>query len=172
MDSNNDSCELPNFKFICKEWDYKCNKKGDYNRHLNTEKHKRCNIKPSKIYNCGCGKNYKYDSGFYRHKKTCTFEKKLEDEENQIICQNDEGNLDYKDMFITMMKENSELRKQVTELIPKVGMNITNNNNNNNITNNTTHNNQKFNNSQLPKYTSPEMQIHKYNNPQIQKSEN
>ena len=27
--------------------------------------------KPSGIFECICGKTYKYDSGYYRHKKSC-----------------------------------------------------------------------------------------------------
>ena len=54
--------------------------------------------------------------------------------------------MSYKDMFLTVVKENKEMRniimdqqKQMGELIPKIG-NITNN-----TTNNTTNNNQKLN---------------------------
>ena len=26
-----------------------------------------------KSFVCGCGKEYRYDSGFYRHKRSCTY---------------------------------------------------------------------------------------------------
>jgi hypothetical protein len=90
-------------------------------------------------WECNCGKIYKFDSGYYRHKKTCTYI-----EENEIEKGNGKGNvsttnteIDYKAMFMMLIKdnkelrdtlitENKELRSQISELIPKVG----NNNNN------------------------------------------
>ena len=135
MDSKNDS-EFYIKQFVCESCDFKCSKKGDFNRHLLTGKHKRCkndsNDAITPLWICGCGKQYKYDSGYYRHKKSCELG------ENTIIEQND--TLDYKDMFLTMMNENQELRKSLMELIPKIG------NNNTNTTNTNTNNvNQKFN---------------------------
>ena len=92
-------------------------------------KHKRCkndSVDAIKKWSCICGKEYKYDSGYYRHKKTCTYEENTqENKENAIICQDSEEP-NYKEMFLTMMKENNELRKQVTELIPKIGSNNNN----------------------------------------------
>jgi hypothetical protein len=61
-------------------------------------------------------------SGLSRHRKTCKGEKK-----ETAIIENEE-NVDYKSMFLEMINENKELRKTITEMIPKMG-----NNNNNNI---------------------------------------
>ena len=125
MDRKKDSVENINL-FVCKMCDFKCSKKGDYNRHLLTAKHIRC-INDSgdainkKKWICNCGKEYKYDSGFYRHKKKCNYVEGGPDSVDE---------LSYKDMFLQMMNENIELRKTITDLIPKVG-NITNNNNTN-----------------------------------------
>ena len=96
-----------------------------------------------KKFKCECGKEYPYRSSLYNHKKKCNFNELNVSKENQILKTDDEI-LDYKDMFMTIMNENKELRdmliaqhNQISELIPKVG-------NNNNI-NNTIHNKQKFN---------------------------
>ena len=113
--------------FGCINCNFKSCKKNDYKRHLLTDKHKRLqnNDKSgveNKKYICECGREYKYRQGLYNHRKTCKGEKK----ENVII--DNEENVDYKSMFLEMINENKELRKTITEMIPKMG-----NNNNNNI---------------------------------------
>ena len=37
----------------------------------------------------------------------------------------DETNIDYKSMFVTMMKKNDELQKTIVDMIPKIGSNNT-----------------------------------------------
>ena len=65
-------------KFYCEKCNYCSNKKSDYNKHLQSKKHKDTNdtLDDTKkvAFICSCGKIYKYHSGFYRHKKTCNFE--------------------------------------------------------------------------------------------------
>ena len=95
--------DMKNIKTICKfnciECNYKCLKKGDYNRHLLTNKH---NLKTNDNKNntqitstefvCNCGKKYKYRQGLSYHKIKCNY---LENNEikdssnNQIILTND-----------------------------------------------------------------------------------
>jgi hypothetical protein len=63
--------------FSCSICSYYTNRKSQYDRHLNTTKHKnfykvsKYTTKVTKDYICTCGKSYKYDSGYYRHKKIC-----------------------------------------------------------------------------------------------------
>ena len=116
--------------FECINCNFKTCKKNDYKRHLLTDKHKRLqnNDKSgveNKKYICECGREYKYRQGLYNHKKTCKGEKK-----ETAIIENEE-NVDYKSMFLEMINENKELRKTISEMIPKIG----NNNNNNTINN-------------------------------------
>ena len=124
-------------KFCCKKCNYYTCRKSQYDRHLLTLKHEKItndNNLEQKVPNefiCECGKKYNYLSGLSRHRKTCKREKK----ETSII--ENEENVDYKSMFLEMINENKELRKTITEMIPKIG----NNNNNNNTINNK----QKFN---------------------------
>ena len=126
-------------KFICERCDYKSNKKSEFTRHLGTQKHKLLietdiliaeNTENTKIlYNCSCGKSYKHYQSLWKHKKKCTTQ----------TCENIETEINYKDMFIKMITENKELRKQISQLIPIVG------NNNNNTTNKNTTNKNNFN---------------------------
>ena len=129
-------------KYECKLCDFKSVNKNDLTRHCKTIKHNLMinddnnNIKTSKIiHTCKCGKIYKFKQGLFVHKKKCNYK----EENNKSIEKNNKE--DYKELvfkLITenqefkkeMFKENQELRKQISELIPRVG-----NNNNNNIKN-------------------------------------
>jgi len=67
------------YKFFCDPCSFRCNNKKDFNRHLNTTKHKKgilgvngIKSEKNKIYKCNiCNKKYKHKSGLYRHKKIC-----------------------------------------------------------------------------------------------------
>ena len=133
-------------KFECKNCNFKTCKNNDYKRHLLTDKHKRLqnNDKSgveNKKYICECGREYKYRQGLYNHRKTCKGEKKEniiiqsenKDEMKELVFKLISENQELKN---TVLQENKELRKQISELIPKVG------NNNNTINSN---NKQKFN---------------------------
>jgi len=69
----------PKYKFYCEPCSFRCNNKKDFNRHLNTTKHKKGitwinGIKSEKnnFFKCEiCNKIYKHKSGLYRHKKNC-----------------------------------------------------------------------------------------------------
>ena len=113
----NFSCEICNFN-TCR--------KSHYEKHLLTQKHKYLQnndaVATKKKYVCDCGKEYNYRQSLYNHRKTCKGEKK----ETTII--ENEQHVDYKSMFLEMINENKELRKTITELIPKVGNTINSNN--------------------------------------------
>ena len=147
-------------KFYCEKCDYYANRKSDLLKHFKSNKHndtknsqndtKKFSIK------CECGKVYKFNSGFYRHKKNCTFVKNetiiLEDSSNNNVSINKKNinetvnclkEDDYKNMFLKLLDENKEFKDilikqqtQIGQLIPKIG--------NNNI-NNVNNVNQKFN---------------------------
>jgi len=87
--------------------------------------------KSSRAYKCLCGKIYKYDSGFYRHKKICAF---LDNTDNT-------NTIEDKDLIMMLVKQNTELM----ELL-KNGTNHTNiaNTNTNCMNNNKTFNLQFF----------------------------
>lgn len=76
------SKNIPNF--YCEKCDFICCKKGDYNRHLLTAKHKMASFGNNFTSNyialkCElCDKVYKDRSGLYRHKKKCQGNKTLD----------------------------------------------------------------------------------------------
>ena len=141
-------------KYYCENCNYYANRKSDLLKHFKSNKHndtknsqndtKKFSIK------CECGKVYKFNSGFYRHKKVCTFIKNetinLEDCSNNNISINKKNTNetssclkddDYKNMFLKLLDENKEFKDilikqqtQIGELIPKVGNNNVNNINN------------------------------------------
>jgi len=138
-------------KYICEKCNYFTCKKNHYDRHLLTAKHKKGqngneftdkkgeNEKKGQTdFSCNCGRKFKTNSGLWKHEKHCNYIKKENIVEKNIV-ENRENKDELKSLIIDimtdsnqkmnfLMKENEELRKQVTQLIPRVG-----NNNNNNL---------------------------------------
>ena len=126
-------------KFCCKKCNYYSSRKSQYDRHLLTLKHEKItndNNLEQKVPNefiCECGKKYNYLSGLSRHRKTCKGEKKEniiiqsenKDEMKELVFKLISENQELKN---TVLQENKELRKQISELIPKVGNTINSNN--------------------------------------------
>ena len=143
----NDSEKSQNVSSIyqCELCDYVSSKKSDYNKHLATVKHKNHengskmvvndSKKSQKVahFECDCGKIYKYDSGYYRHKKNCNL---------QNLCQDISSKNDVidKDLIMLLIKENSELKNMMIKVIENGINNTTTNNSHNTISNNKTFN--------------------------------
>ena len=97
--------------FYCEICDYNTSKKSSFVKHMSTDKHKNGKMvvngseKLLKVaqYKCWCGKMYKYDTGYYRHKKSC-----FEPELCQNIITDKDDPLD-KDLIMMLVKQNSEL---------------------------------------------------------------
>ena len=173
--------ELPqkHKQFVCDNCDFITGNKKDYSRHMLTPKHLKMvylnenaskseekasdmfnNTPSASNYTCNCGKEYKHDSSFYRHKKKCTIlnqeetaikELKQKEKEGITLKMTDiQGAIPNMDMnlifafmkdtqeFKQMMLEQSniilEQNKIMTDLVGKVGN--TNINSNNNTQNN------------------------------------
>ena len=140
--STNLSQKIPPI-FTCSDCDYNTSVKKDFQKHLETQKHK-INILSTKStfcqhknpYTClSCNKSYSERSGLWRHKKKCPGFI-----ENKEVL---EEELTDKDLIMMLIKENSELKN----MMMKVLENGTNNNTNTNINNNTmtNSNNKSFN---------------------------
>ena len=130
--------------YYCENCDYYAKRLDLMQKHFLTQKHisNQSAIKKvekggkggAKIFLCAnCNKSYLSNSGLWRHKKKCINigeEYKKEDinikEDTNIEKQiKNLDTTDYKSMLMLMIKENNDLRKQVTDLIPKIGNNNT-----------------------------------------------
>ena len=128
LDSKMDSKKNAEF-WECKLCNFRCSKKSNYNKHLQTLKHnrhfldsKKCQKMPNDKWVCECGKTYVFDTGYYRHKKKCNYQ---EETKNKIVNKQE---TDYKGMLEKVMEENAKLMGHIGELIPKIGNNNTVNN--------------------------------------------
>ena len=124
-------------EYICEKCDFiSCNKK-DYCRHTQTKKHE-INVsqgfsmektpknpkKPQNLYFCDCGKKYQDNSGLWRHKKKCKIE--TEDNVNLEITPINEVQ-ELKEFMKYLMKENSDMKSMMMEVIKNGTHNTTNN---------------------------------------------
>jgi hypothetical protein len=133
-------------KFVCKKCDYKCCKQSDYDKHLLTAKHKKDdaedNLEDTKLaiqYFCECGKEYKHRQGLWKHKKKCQNSKVNVD--TDTLIENNKPEQSNKDNLIEyLIKENSEFKTLIMELIKKDNIS---NISNNTVSNNTINSNNK-----------------------------
>jgi len=120
-------------KFNCINCDYHTSRKGNWEKHLSTRKHKILTdtdafaTKSSNIYECECGKTYIHRQSLFTHKKKCTTTKKVE---NKIMIKKEP---DLSDLSNLDQLSNSDLISLMHKMIPKIG---NTNNSNNNTTNN------------------------------------
>ena len=150
--------------FECEYCNYRTSRKSQYDRHLDTPKHKKrekstfCQQMSQKInqeclkYVCECGKEYKERTGLWRHKKMCTYNSDLANLNSTNI-----NDISGKDLIMMLIKENKELQSLLVEhareykddiknMMMEVLKNGTNNMTNNNNTNtNCMNNNKTFN---------------------------
>ena len=141
MFSNNFKPNLSS-KFSCEVCDYNTSKKSNYNNHMLSAKHSKAmiinNFKPtlSSGFICQiCSKEYKDNSGLWRHKKKCciTQPKIIPTVDDLSSHDNQQQLVDY------LMKENSEFKqlmleqnKHMLELAKNAGNNNSHNTNSNN----------------------------------------
>jgi hypothetical protein len=127
--------------FFCECCDFISANKKDHTRHLATAKHKKKaewyindnekTLLPLTIFECNCGRKYKFSSGLSRHKRKCVPESMINEDpsvpafSNELVCR--------------LLSDLSECQKQVVELLKEKNMQVATNNSNN-TTNNTTNN--------------------------------
>lgn len=139
--------------FSCEFCNFNCYNKKDFNRHLQTKKHKNLSEENQKkdekkskntfSKNCMyCNKSYKTDSGLWKHQQKCKDNKDSKKNETQ---NNDEEDK-YKQLILDVIHKNNELQKLLVEqaqqhtknlekIIPKIKSNVTNNHTTNNLKN-------------------------------------
>jgi hypothetical protein len=127
--------------YLCEKCDYKCCKKYDWERHIMTQKHRNDDKKVTNDaeqgqqnitsqFKCSCGKTYKYRQGLAVHKKKC-----------QNLEENKESNVSDKEIIKLLIKENSEFKNMILDVVKSIQpCNNTTNNVNTTNNNNTTFN--------------------------------
>jgi hypothetical protein len=75
--------------YTCHTCNFSTNRKYDYQKHLQTKKHKKIVNNIEIIYECNiCNKKYKYRQGLYKHKQNCNVTNKKIENNNEIIANN------------------------------------------------------------------------------------
>ena len=168
-------------KYICEKCTFTTSNKNNFDKHLLTEKHKRMtyelqnNVKNAILFECHCGKKYKYRQGLFSHRKQCINENTNSTPLSQsfpndtintnIIMEIIKENKEFKSLLVEQFK-NSQLKQQQAEQqqqqlfdlqkenntlmnkmveITQTQIMLPNTINNMNSNNNTINNNQKFN---------------------------
>jgi hypothetical protein len=123
--------------YCCIVCDFKCIKKHNYTKHLLTAKHQiRTNTKEKEPknaieYPCDCGKKYKHASSLWNHQHKCTFIST--DTSNNFVIDK-ELVMSILKQNADIIKENSELKNMMLEVIKTGSHNTTNNTNSHNKT--------------------------------------
>ncbi len=114
---------------MCEKCDFICSKKGDWNRHLTTVKHKRMYIVTNsdenlhnKDYICNiCDKKYNSRNGLWSHKKKCinTSVEQASENKPDIVELLINENKEFKNVIIDLVKSNQDLQKQMLEVCKK-----------------------------------------------------
>jgi hypothetical protein len=140
-------------KFYCNYCDYTTSKKSSYDSHLTTRKHLAAiKINPKSAKKCSfyicqiCNKEYKDNSGLWRHKKTCKSEESTHNEVDniEIVNTNDPKIINNeptdKELIMLLIKENADLKNMIMKVLENGTNNTTNN-----VINNTNSHNKAFN---------------------------
>lgn len=135
-------------EFRCEKCDYVTSKIGNWKRHVKTKRHKMLDNAGRKLWICECGREYKHNQSYYRHRKKCEFVKTCINSADQTqsvlhakVIELLEDNIElHKDKVadlearnITLQEDKADLRAQQAELADLVRATrapITNNFNN------------------------------------------
>ena len=128
-------------KFYCESCDYKCYKKYNWDIHLLTSKHLNTissnilatdngkNGKKMAINCCeNCGKEYNDRSGLWRHKKKCNTKEQIVENNNNTNQTSEIQEL--KEFMKYLVKENTEMKTMIFEVIKNGTHNTTTNSHN------------------------------------------
>ena len=136
-------------QYCCIECNYFTTRKSSYDKHILTNKHVTELLKNKKLQkvaknkNCSCdicNKEFKNRSGLWKHKNKGECNENFVISNNEICCKTDNDPSD-KEMMIMLIKQNSDLIKEQTDIKQIILELVKNGTTNNNTTNNTIHNN-------------------------------
>ena len=110
-------------KFVCEACTMSCNKKSDWNRHLQTNKHlsnQKCGFSntlatPASPFICECGKKYNDRSGLWRHTQKCNYESS-HDKITPLDPDTEPEESKNNDLITYLMNENKELKHLIMEV--------------------------------------------------------
>jgi len=121
--------------FECIKCDFKCCKQSEFDRHLVTRKHKMLTNTDTGLtektptnFLCECGKMYKHRQSLSFHKKKC--------QEKEPKDKNEDKDLSDKEIIKMLIKENSEFKNMILDVVKTIQPNNTTNNNTTNNNNN------------------------------------
>ena len=135
-------------KYSCIECNYFTTRKSSYDKHISTNKHAMELIsceklqKVAKNKNCSCdicNKEFKNRSGLWKHKNKGECNENFVISNNEICCKTDNDPSD-KEMMIMLIKQNSDLIKEQTDIKQIILELVKNGTNNNNTTHINSHN--------------------------------
>ena len=127
--------------YECKQCEYTTCRKSQYDRHLNTAKHKirtngtnRTDLVHNNKFECECGKIYTARNSFWYHKQKC---KGVEQEQPQVAPPVDSSlviellkqNQEFKELMIEQHKRMTEQQDTIIELSKIIGTHTTINTN-------------------------------------------
>ena len=123
--------------FICELCDFNCSKQSNFIIHSQTAKHlKRQKMIQNdtkndknalKNYKCKCGSSFSYHSGLWRHMKNCNKNKYNDSEPTNNVPSD-------KQLMMILIKDNSEMKKMMMEVIKNGTHNTINTTNSHNKT--------------------------------------
>ena len=109
MSANENIQNIPP-KFYCEDCDYTCSKKSCWSQHLMTSKHQKANSKLTEAnekYSCEhCNIYFKHQSSYCRHKKKCDL---------KYVTEPNDESIDKDQLILMLIKQNSELIKETSE---------------------------------------------------------
>ena len=121
-------------KYCCETCDYYTDRKSNLFNHYDSAKHKKVSAgnnfkkKISKTYFCDICKNeYKTSSGLWKHRNKCKKHYSDEEELEKLVSAHNEPT--DKELMMLLIKDNSEMKKMMMEII-KNGTHNTNNSHN------------------------------------------
>jgi len=131
-----------NADFYCKNCDFRCSKKSNFEIHTKTKKHiyrltgnkmENAEIKKNAECSCKCGKKYATSSGLWKHKNKCFVTEENIEQQNK----NNKNEIS-QETILSILKQNSELQhmlieqnKTIIELSKNNSITYNNNNSNN-----------------------------------------
>jgi len=133
-------------KYYCEKCDYSTSHTGFWKKHLKTKKHNgtrmvtdgdflvtKSNEKERDGWWCECGKRYAYKQGYYRHKRSCTYQ-----DTANVVMESDDTSCptiapterELVSKMFELVEKMEAKDKIISDLVQRVG---NNNNNTNNI---------------------------------------